>query len=303
MSTTGDAPLAASGRLSVVSTPIGNLRDITLRALDTLREAELILAEDTRHSRKLCAHHGIDTPMRAYHAHSSPAATERALQTLAGGAHVALVTDAGTPLVSDPGDSLVCRAQDAGIRVEVLPGPSAVTAAIAVAGVRFDAFRFVGFLPRRGSKRRDAIGQIAERAEASVLFEAPRRLAGTLADLAEVVDDSRTVAVCRELTKLHEEVARGSARALAERFADGTLGELVIVVGGNRQPAATTAPETLDEAISAALASGESARDAARRLSELLRLPKRDVYARIQALRQAPDGAPGTDVPGDLADR
>lgn len=290
----GDAPEGSPGRLSVVSTPIGNLRDITLRALDVLRGADVILAEDTRHTRQLCAHHAVDTPLRALHAHSGPEVVQRALRDLAGGAHLALVTDAGTPLVSDPGEDLVALAREAGLQVEVIPGPSAVTAALAVAGIRFDAFRFVGFLPRRGGKRREALHEIATRPEASVLFESPHRLAATLEALAGSLGPERRLAVCRELTKLYEEVVRGSAAELATHFAQGARGELTVVVEGNRAPTEAPGEALVDEAIRDALQQGLSARDAARAVSESLGLKRRDVYARIQHLRaDLPESDPG----------
>ncbi len=170
------------GRLSIVATPIGNLDDITLRALRVLGEAQTILAEDTRRTRILVTHHGIGTPMRAFHAHSSPRVLERAVRDLASGAHLALVTDAGTPLVSDPGARLVAAAVDAGITVEAIPGASAVTSALTVAGLPCDVFRFVGFLPRGGGRRTRVLDEVATERGATVLFEAPGRLAATLGE-------------------------------------------------------------------------------------------------------------------------
>ena len=275
-----------AGRLSIVATPIGNLEDITLRALRILREADLILAEDTRHTRKLCSHHGIDTKLRAFHAHSSPHAVEQCLADLIDGKHLALVSDAGTPLISDPGSALAQAARAAGVTMEAIPGPSAVATALCVSGVPFDSYRFMGFLPRSGGKRRRALAQIAAAEEACVLFESPKRVQSTLLDLASVLDDSRCVAVCRELTKLHEEVMTASAAALAERLQDHNVrGEITVVIEGAKAGAASVAaPQDLDEQIKVALARGASPRDLVRELAVLHDLPKRELYARVLAL-------------------
>lgn len=282
-----------AGRLSIVATPIGNLEDITLRALRTLREADLILAEDTRRTRVLCSHHGIARPLRALHAHSGPRAIEQALDDLSRGKHLALVTDAGTPLVSDPGAELVRAARERGLRVEAIPGPSAVTAALTVSGIACDAFRFVGFLPRSGKRRREVLAEVRRERGASVLFESPQRLAATLGDLAELLDAEREVAVCRELTKLHEEVVRGSAKQLAERFADGARGEITLVVAGADETAATAPTDTpeaasegapdLDSRIREALSAGSSVRDVVQLLARDCPLPRKVLYARVQA--------------------
>jgi 16S rRNA (cytidine1402-2'-O)-methyltransferase len=221
---------AASGKLSVVATPIGNLEDVTLRALRVLREAEAILAEDTRRTRHLCTHHGIATRLEAFHAHSSPERLERVVDRLAQGAHLALVTDAGTPGISDPGVRLVRAASERGIVVEAIPGPSALAAALSIAGVPCDPFRFVSFLPRGGGKRRRALEAIAAEPGATVLFESPHRLHATLAELAELLGTDREAAVCRELTKMHEEVVRAPLGELRDRFAEGVRGEITLIV-------------------------------------------------------------------------
>jgi len=276
-----------SGRLSIVATPIGNLEDITLRALRVLREADLILAEDTRHTRKLCSHHSIDSKLRAFHAHSPPRAVQQCIDDMLEGQHLALVSDAGTPLISDPGNLLVQAARTAGILVEAIPGPSAVATALCVSGVPFDSYRFVGFLPRSGGKRRRALAQIAVAEEASVLFESPRRAVATLRDLATVTHESRLVAMCRELTKLHEEVLTGTATSLAEQLEDREMrGEVTIVVEGMKPEARAEAvhPEDLDDNIRKALAEGRSPRDVARELSVFYDVPKRELYERVIAL-------------------
>jgi 16S rRNA (cytidine1402-2'-O)-methyltransferase len=284
-----DAPQASHGRLSIVATPIGNLEDVTLRALSTLRAAQLILAEDTRQTRKLLSHHGIAGTLRAFHAHSSEGAIERCLRELAEGKHLALVTDAGTPLISDPGARLVALAREQGARVESIPGASAVTAALSVCGVAFDAFRFVGFAPRSGGKREAWLERIARDEGASVFFESPARLGATLAELVPRLHPERVLAVCRELTKLHEEVVRGTAAELAERFANGARGEITVVVAAGpalAEPAHADAEPALDERITQLLAAGVSARDVARRLARELGLPRRSVYARANELAQ-----------------
>lgn len=274
------------GRLWVVATPIGNLEDVTLRALRVLREADTVLAEDTRRSRKLLSAHGIGTPLRALHAHSSDAVVDRWVAALAGGARLALVSDAGTPIVSDPGAALVARAVDAGVPVEAVPGASAVTAALVVAGLPADVFRFVGFLPRGGARRRRALDEVAGERGATVLFEAPGRVAGTLADLAARLGAGRRVAVCRELTKLHEEVFRGSLADAAARFADGARGEVTLVVEGGTDPRAEEAAAPPDAAALAAwvrerLAAGATPKAVAAELAPRLGVSKRDAYARV----------------------
>ncbi len=278
------------GRLSIVATPIGNIEDITLRALRTLREADLVLAEDTRRTRVLCQAHGISKPLRAFHAHSSPREVERALAELSAGQHLALVTDAGTPLISDPGAQLVRAAQTQGVQVEAIPGPSAVTAAVTVAGIACDAFRFLGFLPRSGKHRRAALAEIARDRGATVIFESPRRLLATLAELAELLGAERELAVCRELTKVHEEVARGSAQTLVEHFADGVLGEVTLVIAGRSADAPDEAAESaddLDARIAAMLATGASVRDTVRALASTTSLSKHALYALVQASKSA----------------
>jgi 16S rRNA (cytidine1402-2'-O)-methyltransferase len=275
-------PGSPRGRLSILGTPIGNLQDITLRALATLRAADVVLAEDTRQTRKLLSHHGISAKLRALHAHSSEAAIERCLADLAEGLHLALVSDAGTPLISDPGAQLVRAASERGVEIETIPGPSAVIAALSVSGVEFDAFRFVGFAPRTGAKRKAWLSAIASDPSASVFFESPARLAATLQELAAVLHPERVLAVCRELTKVHEEVVRGTASALAERFAAGARGEITVVVGaGSARAAEGTATETddIDARIAALLEQGLSARDVSRRLSRETSLPRRQLYA------------------------
>jgi 16S rRNA (cytidine1402-2'-O)-methyltransferase len=229
-------PEAASGGggiLYVVATPIGNLGDITLRALEVLRSVALVAAEDTRLTRRLWARHGIETPLVSYHAHSAPGREGELLARLAAGEDVAVVTDAGTPLVSDPGEGLVAAWVHAGGTVVPVPGPSAVLAALVASGIAAPRWGFEGFLPRRGRERRERLARIAADERATVLFESAGRTAGTLADLAGACGPDRRAALCRELTKRHEEVRRGSLGALAtDAVAEPPRGEVTIVVAG-----------------------------------------------------------------------
>jgi len=221
-----------SGRLSVVATPIGCLEDVTLRALRILREADLILAEDTRHTRTLCAKHGIDTPLRSFHAHSNEHKVDLIVSELVDGAHYALVSDAGTPVVSDPGVYLVSRAADAGVNVEAIPGPSAVLAALCVAGLPVRRFVFEGFLPRGGGDRTRALERVAQSAITVVLFESPHRIHTTLDDLQRALGDDRKVALCRELTKMHEQTIRGTVAEVRRELSDPARGEITVVIEG-----------------------------------------------------------------------
>jgi 16S rRNA (cytidine1402-2'-O)-methyltransferase len=221
-----------SGRLSVVATPIGCLEDITLRAIRILREADLILAEDTRHTRTLCAKHGISTPLRSFHAHTNDDKVDLLLAELADGAHYAMVSDAGTPVVSDPGVYLVSRAAKAGIEVEAIPGPSAVLAALCVAGLPVRRFVFEGFLPRSGGERSRALDRIAQSAITVVLFESPHRIHATLNNLERTLGGDRQMALCRELTKMHEQTIRGTAAEVRSELSDPARGEITVVVEG-----------------------------------------------------------------------
>jgi 16S rRNA (cytidine1402-2'-O)-methyltransferase len=223
--TTTEAPV---GRLVVCPTPIGNLEDVTLRVLSTLREADVIACEDTRHTRVLLDRHGITSRLTSLHEHNERARASELVQRIREGELVALVSDAGTPLVSDPGFALMRECLAAGVAVEVLPGPSAVLTALVASGLPAERWRFVGFLPRKSAER----ARLLERAEETlVAFESPRRLAATLAQLAEHEPD-RPLAVCRELTKIHEEVRRGSAAELAEHYRENPArGEVVLVLG------------------------------------------------------------------------
>jgi 16S rRNA (cytidine1402-2'-O)-methyltransferase len=250
------------GTLYVVSTPIGNLRDITLRAIDVLRAVDLILAEDTRHSRHLLDHHGIATPMLSYHEHNEARATETAIARLREGRDVALISDAGTPLVSDPGTRVVRAAAEAGIAVVPIPGPSAVLAALVSSALGSERFTFFGFLARKGREREDALQELSSLRYTSVLYEAPNRVAATLGELGARGAGERRVVVARELTKQFEEIRRGTVAELSAYYESAPpRGEVVIVLEGT-----TLQPLAEDELRSRARlmrAAGLSARDVA----------------------------------------
>jgi len=270
-----------SGVLYVVATPIGNLGDLTLRAIETLKTASRIAAEDTRQTKKLLSHLGIGgKPVDALHAHSTDRDVARAVDALLAGDSIALVTDAGTPIVSDPGDVLVQRAIAAGLRVVPIPGASAVLAALVASGLGGAGFRFLGFLPREGTARRVAIGTACATPETVVLFESPERTKATLEELAEATPD-RPACVARELTKLHEEVARGTVASLAER--ESWRGEVVIVLGA-WEPAsreATIDDAAIDARIDRELADGLHAKTIAERIAAWSGRPKREIYERV----------------------
>jgi 16S rRNA (cytidine1402-2'-O)-methyltransferase len=273
------------GTLHLVATPIGNLEDVTLRSVRVLREADLVLAEDTRRSRKLLDRCAIPARPLSLHAHNEAARIAKALDVLSGGGSVALVSDAGTPLISDPGERLVAAAIAAGHRVVPVPGASAVLAALSVAGLPVSPFAFLGFLPRKGGPRRALLASYRGRPETLVLFESPRRVSTALRDLAETLGD-RPACVARELTKLHEEVVRGSLGELAERFDSEVRGEVTLVVGGAAAEEGACDVADLDDAIRERIAAGRSSREIAEELARDTGLPRREVYARVVALRE-----------------
>ena len=283
------------GVLYVVATPIGNLADITLRALEVLRDVPLIAAEDTRHTRRLLDHHAITTRMTSYHAQSDAGRTAALLEHLRGGADLALVTDAGTPSVSDPGGELVAAWAGEGGTVVPVPGASAVLAAVAGSGVAGPRWGFEGFLPRSGRERRERLSRIAADDRGTILYEAPTRVAATLRDLADACGPDRPGAVCRELTKLHESIVRGSLGELAAAAGtDGGIparGEFAIVVGdwrggrpadaADEATAFAAAQAEVEELVAAGVARG----DAARRVAAATGLPRRSLYG-LDASRQ-----------------
>ncbi len=270
--------------LYLVATPIGNLEDVSLRALKMLEEAELVLAEDTRRTRVLLDRHGVPAKPVSLHAHNEVSRTAKVLAVLDGGGDVALVSDAGTPLISDPGDRLVAAALEAGHSVVPIPGASAPLAALAASGLPAVPFSFVGFLPRRSGECDRVLESLRDRRDTLIFFESPRRVAKTLARLKEVFGDRRAC-VARELTKIHEEFARGLLSELAERFAEGARGECTLVVEGASGAAAVLSEAELDAAIRARVAEGQSPRQISDQLAEPSGLPKREIYARVVALK------------------
>ncbi len=276
--------VSGTGRLFVVATPIGNLADITLRAIRVLGDVDLIAAEDTRTTRKLLAHHGIRTPLVSYHEHNEMVRTPELLGRLKKGESIALVSEAGTPSISDPGYRLVEGAIAEGVDVEPVPGASAVLAAIVVSGLSSDSFVFDGFLPRRATERRRRLQELASEKRTLVIFEAPHRVDASLADMLAVLGDRRA-ALCRELTKLHEEVRRDTlSNLVASVEARPVKGELVLVIEG----AAQTKPD-VDAALAETLArieGGESVREATRAVAEQRGVPRRALYDRVLATRK-----------------
>jgi 16S rRNA (cytidine1402-2'-O)-methyltransferase len=290
MSTAG----ASVGRLVVCPTPIGNLEDVTLRVLATLREADVVACEDTRHTRVLLERHGIAAKLLSYHEHNERARAAELVERMREGAVVALVSDAGMPLLSDPGFTLVRACIEADLPVEVLPGPSSVSTALVASGLPAERWRFVGFLPRKAAER----GRLLERAEETlVAFESPRRLAGVLEQLSGS-DPDRQVAVCRELTKLHEEVRRGTAAELAAYYSEqAPRGEVVLVLGPAR-PAGTGAPgDLVDPRTEDALAAlrelvdaGARPRPAAKVVAKLTGASANELYRQLTDAPRREDG-------------
>jgi len=279
-----DRSISGGGILYVVATPIGNLSDITLRALEVLRSVPLVCAEDTRLTRRLWARYEITTRLVSYHSQSGPARERELLEHLAAGRDLALVTDAGTPLVSDPGGELVSAWIEHGGRVVPIPGASAVLAALVASGLPAARWTFEGFLPRRGRERRELIERIASSERTSILFEAPGRAAATLRDLAKACGTGRPAALARELTKIHEEIWRGSLGDLAARAADNDpRGEVVIVVRG-REPRERGSDEPrvgLAEGrseVERLVAQGQTRSSAAKEVAQRTGLARRDLF-------------------------
>ena len=265
--------------LFVVATPIGNLGDITARALEVLRDSDVVACEDTRRTRALLTHFGLSKPLVSLPAFDEDNRAGPLLARLSRGDKVALVTDAGTPAISDPGAILVRRAAAAGVEIVPIPGASAVAAAVSASGLAADRFVFLGFLPRSGAGRAETLARAAATGFALVIYEAPGRVGATLGDLLEALGDRRAL-VARELTKLHEELARGTLSELAARFSGEVRGEVVIVVDAGEPPAVKDAAPVvpLEDALRARLATGESAKDASRALAQERGLSRREVY-------------------------
>lgn len=281
--------MSERGVLYVVATPIGNLSDLSARAAETLATVDRVAAEDTRRTRALLSHLGIEKkPIEALHAHSDDGVVARLVQKLEAGESIAVVSDAGTPAVSDPGDALTRAAIGAGIRVVPIPGPSAVLAALVGSGVGGEGgFRFVGFIARDGKKRREALDDIARSRDPVVLFESPNRIADTLKELAEATPE-RPCVVARELTKVHEEFVRGTTRALADDAREWR-GEIVVVLGAH-DPAAreeAVTDDAIDRRIDEELGHGLHAKTIAEKLAMWSGRPKRELYERVVARKNA----------------
>jgi len=282
-----ESPAGLSPGLYIVATPIGNARDITLRALDVLRAVDAIACEDTRVTARLLAIHGIARPLVAYHEHNAAKMRPTLVARLGEGARIALVSDAGTPLLSDPGYRLTRACIEAGIAITTLPGPAAAMAALTLAGQPTDRVLFAGFLPVKSGARRSELAEIGSLQATLVFYEAPHRLVESLADMAAVLGN-RAAAVVREITKLFEETQRDTLPALAARYAAAgpPKGEIVIVVGPPAGQAGID-DQAMDDALRAALMAGNTVRDAAQIVAASHGWPKRVVYARALALSGA----------------
>lgn len=274
------------GTLYIVATPLGNLGDLSTRAAEVLRSVAVVAAEDTRRTRGLLSHLGASPRLLSYHAHSDDGRLETLLEILDAGRDVALVSDAGTPVVSDPGVDLVAAAREAGATIVPIPGPSAVAAALSAAGLRGDRYLFLGFIPRKGGERARLLSRAATEEWSVVLFEAPPRLVDLLQDLGTVAGADRRAVVARELTKLHEELRAGTLEELAGYYSEHPpRGELTIVVEGTGTPAEP--PDRTGDAVEQAallLAEGLTRREVVRRLSETLGLSRNDAYRLVMEL-------------------
>ena len=279
------------GTLSVVATPIGNLGDLSERAREVLTTADLVLAEDTRHTGRLLAHLGSEVPQRSLHEHNEQERIGEVLARLEAGEHLALVSDAGTPTLSDPGYRLLAACADAGVTIVPIPGASALLAALVASGLPTDRVAFDGFLPRKGASRRARLADLAREPRTVVLYLSPHRAGADLRDLAEALGDQRRAALCRELTKLHEEVRRGSLGELASWAADGVRGEVTLVVAGaDVDPAAAAAIPDLDTQVAEVaglVAAGSGTKDAVAGVAERHGGSKRVLYQAVLDARAA----------------
>jgi 16S rRNA (cytidine1402-2'-O)-methyltransferase len=271
------AARAESGVLYLVSNPIGNLGDMSHRAVEVLSSAALVIAEDTRHSRRLLDHYSIATPLNSYHEHNEAKETPRLIARLQRGDSIALISDAGTPLISDPGSRLVDAAVAAGLPVVPIPGPSAVMAALVGSGMSLERFTFFGFLPRKGKERSETIADIVASRVTSVLFESPNRVGATLDDLVEAGAGERAAVVARELTQQFEEFKRGSVAQLSSVYRDADpKGEVVLVIAGAEKRVVTE--DELDDAASELRAAGKAPRDVMDHLVSALGAPRNVAY-------------------------
>jgi 16S rRNA (cytidine1402-2'-O)-methyltransferase len=276
---TSDKRLGNAGKLYVCATPIGNLKDITLRALETLQAVDLIAAEDTRRTRKLLTHYGIKKRLVSFHEHNEAKALPELVERLLAGSTVAQVSDAGMPGIADPGHRLIRACLQERIPVEVLPGPSALLTAAVLSGLPTDDIRFLGFMPRKSEARRKLLEDLKEEPSSIVFYESPHRLKKTLADIGQGGLRERPMFIGRELTKLFEEQLRGAAGQLLDLLADreDIKGELVLVIAGAKEPP-TSSPEEIAEAVQAEIGAGQSKSEAIRVVAERLKVSRRRVY-------------------------
>ncbi|MBQ8960791.1 MAG: 16S rRNA (cytidine(1402)-2'-O)-methyltransferase [Ruminococcus sp.] len=272
-----------SGILYIVGTPIGNLDDITLRQLRTLEEADFICAEDTRVTLKLLNHFEIKNRLISFHEHSSHAEAQRIVERLISGENGAVVTDAGMPCISDPGQVLVELCAEQGIDVRVVPGPTAVASAAALSGMKISRFTFEGFLPVQKKERRERLELLRNETAVMIFYEAPHKLRSTLDDLAEVFGGERRIALCRELTKLHEETLRTDLAGAVSHFAENEpRGEFVLVVEGRKEPAGEVSLEAALEQVRALIEMGEKPTDACKAVAKETGLKKGELYSALQ---------------------
>jgi len=286
---------APTGILYVIATPLGNLQDISQRAIEVLKEVDLVAAEDTRRTRQLLSHFGISAQMTSYHGDSSTAKVQRIVEQLVAGKRVALLSDSGTPAVSDPGAELVRQATDRGVKVVPIPGPSAATTAFSVAGISATGFLFAGYPPRKPGEKRQFLAQIAAHSRPVVLYEAPHRVADTLQLLAEICPQ-RQILLARELTKMHEEIRHGSVAKMTEAISSQEpRGEFTLVLKPAPQPAPSrqVSERNIQEAVKAMIEAGLSHRDTARIVELLTELSRNEAYQFVQRL-----DTPETDLPG-----
>ena len=268
-----------TGQLFIVATPIGNLGDITYRAVESLKQVDLIAAEDTRVSRKLLSHYGIATPVVACHEHNEREMADTLIRRLQAGEDVALISDAGTPLINDPGYRLVSRVRESGIDVSPLPGASSPIAALSACGLPTDSFTYHGFLPRSGRHRKEMLAHVGHSSFTQVIMESPRRLVGTLRDLQDACGSDRRICVARELTKLHEEFISGSIAEVMEQLRDTHVrGEIVLVIEGSREPPAPTDDATILQRLADEEMQQLAPSARARRVAQEFRLPRSRVY-------------------------
>ena len=278
---------ASTGSLYIVATPIGNLGDITLRAIEVLKSVALVVAEDTRHSRTLLTHLGITTPMTAYHEHNEARESPKLVKRMIGGESIALISDAGTPLLSDPGARLVAAAIEANLPVIPIPGASALLSALVASGISADQFTFLGFIARKGTERDTVLRMIARAPFTTVLYESPQRISATLADLIDAGCSDRPAALARELTKKFEEVRRGTIASLHADLTAGVRGEIVLVIARaiERSPTESEARDTVTRMRS----EGASSRDIIERLTAELGVPRNIAY---KLAHSPPDSTP-----------